>query len=139
MPVAQGISDRFWQAEASTEETKQFILDIKRIARRKFSAEVKIRIVLEGFQRDTPNTPIRDLCCREGTRRSTYYAWFKGFMEASRERFTRDKMYDATRESALVHVQIVEGLRTLTVKKYRLAVVTRGSHDLLSAECRKLE
>jgi len=50
--------------------------------------------VLEGFRRDTP---IRDLCRREGIRPSTYYAWLKDFMEAGRERLTRDMVRDATR------------------------------------------
>ena len=39
--MTQGISDRYWQAEARTEETKQFIRDIKRITRRKFTPEEK--------------------------------------------------------------------------------------------------
>ena len=92
--MTQGISDRFWQAEARTEETKKFIRDIKRITRRKFTPEEKIRIVLEGFRRDTP---IRDLCRREGIRPGTYYAWLKDFMEAGKERLTRDTVRDATR------------------------------------------
>jgi len=92
--MTQGISERFWQAEARTEETKQFIRDIKRITRRKFTAEEKIRVILEGFRRDTP---IRDLCRREGIRPSTYYAWLKDFMEAGRERLTRDTARDATK------------------------------------------
>jgi transposase len=92
--MTQGITDRIWQAEARTEETKQLIRDIKRITRRKFTAEEKIRIVLEGFRRDTP---IRDLCRREGIRPSTYYAWLKDFMEAGKERLTRDMTRDATK------------------------------------------
>jgi len=92
--VTQQVTDRFWQAEARSEETKQFIRDIKRITRRKFTAEEKIRIVLEGFRRDTP---IRDLCRREGIRPSTYYAWLKDFMEAGKERLTRDMTRDATK------------------------------------------
>ena len=92
--MTQEITDRFWQAEARTQETKQLIRDIKRITRRKFTAEEKIRIVLEGFRRDTP---IRDLCRREGIRPSTYYAWLKDFMEAGKERLTRDITRDATR------------------------------------------
>jgi len=79
--MTQGITDNIWQAEARTQETKQLIRDIKCITRRKFTAEEKIRIVLEGFRRDTP---IRDLCRREGIRPSTYYAWLKDFMEAGR-------------------------------------------------------
>ena len=92
--MAQGISSRAWQAEAKREETNRFIRDIKRITRRKFTSEEKIRIVLEGFRRDTP---IRDLCRREGIRPSTYYAWLKDFMEAGKERLQRDTVRDATR------------------------------------------
>jgi len=92
--MTQGVSDRPWQADVRTTETKQFIRDIKRITRRKFTAEEKIRIILEGFRRDTP---IRDLCRREGIRPSTYYAWLKDFMEAGKERLTRDITRDATR------------------------------------------
>jgi transposase len=86
--------DRIWQAEARTQETRQLLRDIKHITRRKFTAEEKIRIVLEGFRRDTP---IRDLCRREGIKPSTYYAWLKDFMEAGKERLTRDITRDATR------------------------------------------
>ena len=84
--MVQQISDNFWQAEARSQGTKQLIRDIKRITRRKFTAEEKIRIVLEGFRRDTP---IRDLCRQEGIRPSTYYAWLKDFMEAGKERLQR--------------------------------------------------
>jgi transposase len=92
--MVEQITPLSWQAEARTEETKQFIRDIKRITRRRFTAEEKIRIVLEGFRRDTP---IRDLCHREGIHPGTYYAWVKDFMEAGKERLTRDTVRDATR------------------------------------------
>jgi len=92
--MVQQVTDKFWQAEARSQETKQFIQDIKRITRRKFTPEEKIRIVLEGFRRDTP---IRDLCRREGIHPGTYYAWLKDFMEAGKERLVRDNIRDATR------------------------------------------
>jgi transposase len=92
--MVQQITDKFWQNEARSEETRQFIQDIKRITRRKFTSEEKIRIVLEGFRRDTP---IRDLCRREGIHPGTYYAWLKDFMEAGKERLVRDNTRDATR------------------------------------------
>ena len=92
--MVQQITDNFWQAEARSEETKQFIKDIKRLTRRKFSAEEKIRIVLEGFRRDTP---IRDLCRREGIHPATYYVCLKDFMEAGKERLMRDTRRDASR------------------------------------------
>ena len=82
------------QAEAGTEETKQFIRDVRRITRRKFTPEEKIRIVMEGFRREMP---VRDLCRREGIRPSTYYAWLKDFMEAGKDRLTRNTTRDATR------------------------------------------
>ena len=91
--MAQGL-DNIWRSEARTEETKLLIRDIKRVTRRKFTAEEKIRIVLEGFRRDTP---VRDLCSREGIKPATYYAWLKDFMEAGKERLTRDLTRDATK------------------------------------------
>jgi len=66
--MVQQITEQFWQAEARTQVTKQFIRDIKRLTRRKHSAEEKIRVILEGFRRDTP---IRDLCRREGIHPAT--------------------------------------------------------------------
>jgi len=92
--MVQQMTDNFWQAEARSEETKKFIKDIKRLTRRKFTAEEKIRIVLEGFRRDMP---IRDICRREGIHPGIYYAWLKDFMEAGKERLTRDTFCDATK------------------------------------------
>jgi len=92
--MVQQITDNFWQAEARSEDTKQFIRDVKRLTRRRFTAEEKVRIVLEGFRRDTP---VRDLCRREGIHVGTYYAWLKDFMEAGKERLVRDNIRDATK------------------------------------------
>jgi hypothetical protein len=47
--MVQPTTGSIWQAEARTQETRQFIRDIKRITRRKFTAEDKIRIMPEGF------------------------------------------------------------------------------------------
>ena len=47
--MVQPTTGSIWQAEARTQETRQFIRDIKRITRRKFTAEGEIRIVLVGF------------------------------------------------------------------------------------------
>ena len=55
--MTQGITNKFLQAEAKGEETKIYTRDIKRITQRKFTAEEKLRIVLEGFRR---YIPIRD-------------------------------------------------------------------------------
>jgi transposase len=64
-------------------------------ARRKYTPEDKVRIVLEGFRREMA---VRDLCRREGIKPGAYYAWTKDFMEAGKERLTRDAVRDATRQ-----------------------------------------
>ena len=82
------------EAESRTEETRSFIKQVRRITRRKFTPEEKIRIVLEGFRHEVP---IRELCRREGIRPNIYYAWLRDFMEAGKERLARDTVRDATR------------------------------------------
>ncbi len=88
-------------AEERTEETRSFVRTVKAASRRKYTPEEKIRIVLEGFQREAT---VSDLCRREGIKPHSYYAWTKEFMEAGRERLTRDAVRDATQQE-------VQGLR----------------------------
>jgi len=80
--------------ESSTEETRSFIRQVRRVTRRKFTPEEKNRIVLEGLRHEVS---IRDLCRREGISPNVYYAWLKDFMEAGKERLARDTVRDATR------------------------------------------
>lgn len=82
-------------AEARTRETRGFVQQVRIAARRKYTPEEKIRIVLEGFRREVG---VKDLCRREGIRPGAYYAWTKDFMEAGKERLTRDAARDATRQ-----------------------------------------
>lgn len=82
------------QAEARTEETRSFMRRVRAAARRKYTPEEKIRIVLEGFRREVT---VNDLCRREGIKPGTFYAWTKEFMEAGKERLRRDSVRDATR------------------------------------------
>ena len=83
------------QAEMRTEETRSFMRSVRRATRRKYTPEEKIRIVLEGFRREAT---VNDLCRREGINPANYYSWTKEFMEAGKERLTRDSMRDATRQ-----------------------------------------
>lgn len=82
-------------AEARSEDTKRYVREVRRSTRRKHTPEEKIRIVLEGFRREVT---VRELCRREGVKPGAYYAWTKEFMEAGKERLTRDTVRDATRE-----------------------------------------
>jgi transposase len=80
--------------EGRTAETRRFVRDVRRATRRRYSPEEKIRIVIEGFRRETT---VNDLCRREGIKPANYYAWTKEFMEAGKERLARDSVRDATR------------------------------------------
>ena len=50
-------------AEERSEQTRSFVRTVKAAARRKYTPEEKIRIVLEGFRREVT---VNDLCRREG-------------------------------------------------------------------------
>jgi transposase len=69
------------------------IRDIRRATRRQFSAEEKIRIVLEGLRGDES---IAELCRREGIATSMYYGWSKEFLEAGKKRLAGDTARAAT-------------------------------------------
>src|SRR5512137_1254524 len=67
--------------------------DIRRATRRHFSAEEKIRIVLEGLRGEES---IAELCRREGIATSMYYGWSKEFLEAGKKRLAGDTTRAAT-------------------------------------------
>jgi transposase len=92
---ADGTSPATEQAEERTRETRGFMRSVRRATRRKYSPEEKIRIVLEGFRREAT---VSDLCRREGINPANYYSWTKEFMEAGKERLTRNTVRDATRQ-----------------------------------------
>jgi transposase len=69
------------------------IKDIRRATRRHFSAEDKIRIVLEGLRGEDN---ISELCRREGIASSMYYGWSKEFLEAGKKRLAGDTARAAT-------------------------------------------
>jgi transposase len=72
---------------------EQVIKDIRRTTRRKFSAEEKIRIVLEGLRGEES---IATLCRREGIVANLYYRWSKEFLEAGKKRLLGDTKREAT-------------------------------------------
>ena len=66
---------------------------IRRKTRRRFSAEEKIRIVLEGLRGEES---IAELCRREGLAPNLYYRWSKEFLEAGKKRLLGDTKCEAT-------------------------------------------
>ena len=87
--------DKADAAEARTQQTRGFMQQVRVASRRKYTPEEKVRIVLEGFRREVT---VNELCRREGIKPGDYYAWTKDFMEAGKERLTRDSVRDATRQ-----------------------------------------
>ncbi|MCA0418593.1 MAG: IS3 family transposase [Proteobacteria bacterium] len=72
---------------------EQVVKDIRRATRRQFSAEEKIRIVLEGVRGEES---IAELCRREGIAASMYYGWSKEFLDAGKRRLAGDTARAAT-------------------------------------------
>ena len=93
--MSQENKDKADAAEARTDQTRGFMQQVRVASRRKYTPEEKVRIVLEGFRREVA---VRDLCRREGIKPGAFYAWTKDFMEAGKERLTRDAVRDATRQ-----------------------------------------
>ena len=69
------------------------VRDIRRQTRKKYSAEEKIRIVLEGLRGEDS---LAELCRREGIAPNMYYKWSKEFLEAGKARLTGDTKREAT-------------------------------------------
>jgi transposase len=69
------------------------VREIKRKTRRKFSAEEKIRIILEGLRGEES---IKALCRREAISPNLYYRWSKQFLEAGKKRLLGDTEREAT-------------------------------------------
>src|SRR5919112_1746918 len=72
---------------------EQIVKDIRRATRRHFSAEEKIRVVLEGLRGEES---IAELCRREGIASSMCYGWSKEFLEAGKKRLAGDTARAAT-------------------------------------------
>ena len=71
----------------------KFIREVRAQTRRRFSAEDKIRVVLEGFRKEIR---VSDLCRKEGISSALYDSWLKDFMEAGKARLKGDMLRDAT-------------------------------------------
>jgi len=72
--------------------TESVVRDIKRRTKRKFAAEEKIRIILEGLKGEES---ISAICRKEGISNALYYRWSKDFLEAGKKRLLGDTMREA--------------------------------------------
>jgi transposase len=110
------------------------IREIKKATRKKFTAEQKITIVLEGLR---GAIPINDLCRREGIAPANYYKWSKAFLEAGRNGLTLDTKRDATsdevhdlrRENEDLKRTVGELMLEITRIKKNLGLLGRGTRE----------
>ena len=93
--MVQSDTSKSEQAEERSADTKSFVRQIRSATRRKYTSEEKIRIVLEGYRRDST---VNELCRREGIKPNSFYSWTKDFLEAGKQRLSRDTLRDATQQ-----------------------------------------
>ena len=108
------------------------IKDIRRATRKHYSAEEKIRIVLDGLRGEHS---IAELCRREGISQSIYYSWSKEFLEAGKRRLAGDTARSATtnevrdlkREARQLKEVVAE--QTLELRLLKKSMIGDGGDD----------
>ena len=91
----QNTQDKNEAAEERNQDTQRFVRQVRSATGRKYTAEEKIHIVLEGFRREVS---VNELYRREVIKPNNFYSWTKEFMEAGKQRLSRDTTRDATRQ-----------------------------------------
>ena len=74
---------------------EKIVKEIKRRTRRKFTAEEKIKIVLEALRGEDT---IAGVCRKYGIHQNNYFKWSKEFVEAGKRRLSGDTLREATRD-----------------------------------------
>ena len=90
---------------AKKESAESTVRNIRRKTRKKYSAEEKIRIVLEGLRGEST---IAELCRREGIAQSLYYKWSKEFLEAGKQRLSGNTKRQAGQVCRVTQLLLIE-------------------------------
>ena len=98
------------EKKQSTEAT---VRNIRRKTRKKYSAEEKIRIVLDGLRGETT---IAELCRYEGINQNLYYKWSKEFLEAGKQRLAGNTNRQATSDEVKQLRREMEQLKLLVAE-----------------------
>ena len=120
------------KSEPAKAPADQVVKNIRRATRRHFSAEDKIRIVLEGLRGEDS---IAELCRRERINQNLYYRWSKEFLEAGKKRLagdtaraaTSDEVQDLRREASALK-EVVADL-TLENRLLKKSMIGDGEDD----------
>jgi transposase len=111
---------------------ERVLKDIRRATRKHYSAEDKIRIVLEGLRGEDS---IAELCRREGIAQSMYYGWSKEFLEAGKRRLagdtaraaTTDEVKDLRSETTTLKEVVAE--QALEIRLLKKSMIGDGEDD----------
>jgi transposase len=87
------ITQKSYKMESKKQSASSLVREIKRRTRRVFSAEEKIKIVLEGLRGEES---VAAICRRYGIHENNYYNWSKDFMEAGKKRLSGDTERNAS-------------------------------------------
>ena len=112
--------------------SEKAIKDIRRATRKQYSAEEKIRIVLDGLRGEET---IAELCRQEGIAQSIYYKWSKEFLEAGKRRLAGDtaravstgEVKDLRREARELKEVVAE--QALELRLLKKSMIADGGDD----------
>jgi transposase len=108
MPKKKTVKRPVAAPPVAKESAEQLIQTVRRQTKTKYSAEDKIRIILEGLRGDHP---VAELCRREGVSANVYYNWLKEFMEAGKSRLKGETLRGATKGEVELYRRQNEELR----------------------------
>jgi len=119
--------------KSSKSKATKVVKDIRRANRKLYSAEEKIRIVIDGLRGDHS---IAELCRKEGIAQSMYYSWSKEFIEAGKQRLagdtaraaTTDEVKDLRRESRILKEIVAE--QTLDLRLLKKSMIGNGGEEI---------
>ena len=119
-------------SNSAKDTAEKVVKDIRRATRKQYSAEEKIRIVLDGLRGEDS---IAELCRREGIVQNLYYRWSKEFLEAGKKRLagdtaraaTSDEVKDLRHEAAMLKEVVAE--LTLENRLLKKSVTADGEDD----------
>ena len=132
--MTQNTQDKNQSVEERSQDTQRFVRQVRSATLRKYTAEEKIHIVLEGFRREvTVNEP----CRLEGIKPNNFYSSTKEFKEAGKQRLSLDTTRDDTRQEITALKLESAGLRylvaELSLDLHRLKKTSIPSLDEIAA------
>lgn len=105
----EAVADRIVPVSA-----EQLVERVRRRTRKKFTADEKVRVVIEGMKRDIS---ISELARREGISTALYYSWLKDFMEAGKARLKGDSLRQANEAEVRTLRREIAGLKELVAEQ----------------------